>query len=105
MSHLTEEQLVLHYYGEEGETLAIEGHLEECGECRVLYGSLQRTLNSMDTMPVPERGAEYGEQVWRQIEGKLPQRRWWQIPIGRTPAVRWAFSGTALTALLALAFL
>jgi len=101
MSHLNEEQLVLHYYGEEGETLIVEQHLEECDECRRLYGSLQRTLNSMDTMAVPERGAEYGEQVWRRIESKLPARRWWQI----SPAVRWAFSGAAVAALLALAFL
>jgi hypothetical protein len=102
MSHLTEEQLVLHYYGEEGETLDVERHLDECDECRALYGSLQRTLNSMDTMPVPERGADYGEQVWRRIEARLPAPRLWQ---SHAPALRWAFSGAAMTALLALAFL
>ena len=105
MSHLTEEQLVLHYYGEEGETLIVERHLDECDECRALYGSLQRTLNSMDAMPVPERGAEYGEQVWRRIEAKLPPRRWWQTWMGGAPALRWAFSGAAMAALLTLAFL
>src|SRR4051794_7848103 len=72
MNHLTEEQLILHYYGEEGETLAAEQHLEACCECRSLYGSLQRVLNVVDSMPVPERPAEYGVQVWKRIERRLP---------------------------------
>ena len=53
-THLSEEQLVLHYYGEEGETLAVEQHLEACGSCRDLYGSLQRVLNVVDSLPIAE---------------------------------------------------
>ena len=40
MNHLSEEQLILHYYGESDEsaaavdTLDTERHLEECSECR-----------------------------------------------------------------------
>ena len=45
MNHLSEEQLILHYYGEEGDTLAVEQHLEGCEECRGVYASLQRVLN------------------------------------------------------------
>jgi hypothetical protein len=75
MSHLNEEQLVLHYYGEEGDTLAAEQHLEDCGECRALYGSLQRVLNVVDSLPIPERGADYGERVWERIERRIPARR------------------------------
>ena len=54
-NHLTEEQLVLHYYGEEGDTLAAEQHLEGCEECRHVYVSLQRVLNVVDSLPIPER--------------------------------------------------
>src|SRR3954463_7128634 len=75
MTHLNEEELVLHYYGEEGETLAAEQHLEGCGECRELYGSLQRVLNIVDSLPIPERGADYGGQVWQRIERRIPARR------------------------------
>jgi hypothetical protein len=75
MSHLTEEQLVLHYYGEEAETLETERHLDECEECRAVYGSLQRVFNVVDSMPAPECGPEYGAQVWRRIEARLPARR------------------------------
>jgi hypothetical protein len=100
MSHLTEEQLVLHYYHEEDETLATERHLEECGECRALYASLEHALNLVDSIPVPERGPAYGAQVWQRIEGKLPAPPWWRVP-----PLRWAFAGAAVAAMLVMAFL
>src|SRR5208337_3616569 len=70
-NHLSEEELILHYYGEEGERPDAERRLEECAECRALYASLQRTLNVVDALPVPERDAEYGARVWRRIEAEL----------------------------------
>jgi hypothetical protein len=102
MSHLTEEQLILHYYGEEGDTLSAEQHLEQCEECRALYGSLQRVLNIVDSLPVPSRGPEYGAAVWNRIEGKLPRRRFvwqWAAPW------RWAAASAAMASLLVVAFL
>jgi anti-sigma factor RsiW len=108
MNHLSEEQLILHYYGEEGDALAAERHLGECEACRALYGSLQRTLNVVDSLPVPEPGAEYGERVWKRIEHRLPARRrarWlWALPA----RWRWAAAGAAgaaFAALLVAAFL
>lgn len=100
-SHLSEEQLVLHYYAEEGDTLAAEQHLEECSECRALYGSLQRVLNVVDSLPIPERGPDYGGQVWQRIERRMPARRplfWFPAP------VRWAAAGAAFAGLLVMAF-
>jgi hypothetical protein len=105
MSHLTEEQLVLHYYREEDEILEIERHLEECGECRSSYVALQHVLNVVDSIPAPERGEGYGAEVWQRIEGKLPARHWWQAWWNGAPAVRWAFAGSGLAALLVAAFL
>jgi hypothetical protein len=105
MSHLSEEQLILHYYGEEEGSLGVERHLGECEACRALYGSLQRTLNVADSLPVPEPGAEYGEQVWKRIEHRLPARRrarWlWALP----SPWRWAAASAAFAALLVAAFL
>ncbi len=108
MNHLSEEQLILHYYGEPGEpgettdTLACERHLEECGECRALYASLQRVLNVVDALPVPERSVDYGDEVWRRIEHRLGARRGnqWMLPA----AWRWAAAGAAFAALLVTAF-
>jgi hypothetical protein len=108
MNHLTEEQLILHYYGETGEAeevldaLATEQHLESCGECRSLYGSLQRVLNVVDSLPVPDRGQEYGAQVWKRIEHQLPARRrnWFALP----PSWRWVAASAACAALMVAAF-
>jgi hypothetical protein len=104
MNHLTEEQLVLHYYGEPGDSLDAERHLEECEPCRALYGSLQRTLNVVDSDTIPVRGADYGAEVWRRIESKLPSRRWSWIR-GGSSALRLAFASAVLMVLLAVAFL
>ena len=105
MNHLSEEQLILHYYGEEEDALSAERHLGECEDCRALYGSLQRTLNVVDSLPVPEPGAEYAERVWKRIEHRLPARRgvgWvWALPA----VWRWAAAGAAFAALLGAAFL
>ena len=114
MNHLSEEQLILHYYGEPGGTgepgeprepgdaLACEHHLEECGDCRALYASLQRVLNVVDTLPVPERSAEYGAQVWQRIERSVGARRrtLWALPA----PWRWAAAAAACAALMATAF-
>ncbi|HTP36645.1 MAG TPA: hypothetical protein VMJ75_30925 [Candidatus Acidoferrales bacterium] len=109
MNHVTEEQLILHYYGEEAgepdtcDALAIEQHLEECADCRSLYGSLQRVLNIVDSMPVPERPADYGTLVWERIRHKIPARR---RGLGWLPAPwRWAAAGVAFAGLLVTAFL
>jgi hypothetical protein len=106
MSHLNEEQLILFYYGEEGDTLTAERHLEECGDCRALFGSLQRVLNVVDSLPLPERGAEYGQRVWRRIERRLPAGGGSRIKGWLRPGPwRWAAAGAACAALMAAAFL
>ena len=106
MSHLNEEQLILFYYGEEGDTLTAEQHLEECGECRALFGSLQRVLNVVDSLPIPERGAEYGQQVWRRIERRLPAGGGSRIKSWLLPGPwRWAAAGVAFAALMMTAFM
>jgi hypothetical protein len=77
MSHPTEEQFVLYYYGEGGE---IEDHIHGCDECRASYQALQRVLNSVDSFPVPERAPDYENRVWTAIEGRIEKRsRWWSF--------------------------
>jgi hypothetical protein len=100
MSHLNEEQLVLYYYGEE--TGDVEDHLGACESCRESYHALQRVLNSVDSLPVPERAADYESQVWRAVERSLPRKR--------SFAARWLtwkplVAAAAMAALLIAAFL
>lgn len=107
MNHLSEEQLILHYYGEEGDSetrgdaLAAEQHLDECLQCRSIYSSLQRVLNVVDSLPVPDPGPEYGAKVWQRIEQRLPRRRRLSLPVF---AWRWAVAGAAFAGLMIAAF-
>ena len=46
MRHLSEDDLVLHYFGENGpEMLAVESHLQSCTQCAREYKALTRTLS------------------------------------------------------------
>ncbi len=104
MNHLSEEELILHYYSEEGDAFAAEHHLDTCEECRGHYASLQRVLNVVDSLPLPARGEEYGSEVWRRIEGRLPsRRRWWSW--NSQGSWRWAGAAAALASLVVVAFL
>lgn len=76
MNHIPEEALILHYYGEEGPD-SVAAHLEACADCRAAYQSLQRVLNSLDAAPVPDRGPEYGQQVWKAVRRQAEPRRGW----------------------------
>jgi hypothetical protein len=92
--HLQEEQLILHYYGESENAIAVDGHLAGCDQCRAEYRSLMRTLNSIDE-PVPVRGADYGAEVWKKIAPQVGVRGWWRdwfapkrwVPIGAVAAL------------------
>jgi hypothetical protein len=83
MNHLSEEQLVLFYYGESAEANSIEEHLAGCEQCRADFRALQLVLNTVDAAPVPERGAGYGEAVWQRLSQQLGARKrrrvftWW----------------------------
>ncbi|HYX69278.1 MAG TPA: zf-HC2 domain-containing protein [Terriglobales bacterium] len=104
MSHLNEEQLVLYYYGEEDGRRQAEAHLAECAACRQQLESLKLVLDAVEAPPVPERGEQYGAEVWDRIRAHLPEReqpgpwqRMWQPRL-------WA-AGAAVAALILAAFL
>jgi hypothetical protein len=92
MKHATQEELVLFYYGEQD---GPGPHLAECEACRHEYQKLQRTLNAVDSLPVPERPEDYGSIIWKRIAGRVqarPRRTlWWTMP-------RWAMAAGLLIA-------
>ena len=74
--HLSDEDLVLVYYGEQEPT----GHLLDCAGCERRLADLARDLPLLTgEMPVPERDADYGRWVWFRLRPQLtPPRRNWQ---------------------------
>jgi hypothetical protein len=111
MNHLSEEQLILYYYGEDGPAEAGQAaaaqHLAACDACREMYGSVQRVLNVLDSVPTPERSPEYGAEVWQRIEHRLPARSRLLAPGSSllAPRWRWVFATAAVAVLLVASFL
>lgn len=75
MKHVSEEELVLHYYGDTPNGAAIEEHLKVCAECRANLQSLNRLLETVDHAIVPDRAASYADEVWRQLVPELARSR------------------------------
>jgi hypothetical protein len=70
MKHLTEEELIERYYGEDEADAAL--HLEGCRECAATYAALQADLAEIGTVEPPLRDDVYGEQIWSSLSQLLP---------------------------------
>jgi hypothetical protein len=72
MKHLSEEELIEHYYEESGRGADAERHLKACAACARSFAELRRDLDGVKPLMPPTRGEDYGEQVWQSIRGSLP---------------------------------
>jgi len=81
MKHLKEEELIAYREGVAEQRAAISQHLGECEECRAELQRIEAVLAALDSLTVPDPGADYGRQVWKEIAPRLPERpgRWWQV--------------------------
>jgi hypothetical protein len=103
--HLTEEEMVLHQLGEAEGAPAIEAHLEECAQCRAAVDALRRDLEAVPVPEPPERGADYGAEVWARLQPRLAgEPKVVAIDARRSWAPR-VWAPLALAASLVLAFL
>ncbi|MGH9369913.1 MAG: hypothetical protein ACRD15_00110 [Vicinamibacterales bacterium] len=100
MTHLTDDDLVLQYYGELPAPQKAEAaaHLESCHRCRADYSRLQRELGTLDervlsqaTDPPPS----FERTVWARLEphlrrehrGRLDWMRWSRAPLALAASV------------------
>ena len=79
MTHYSEDDLTLYYYGEGRGRAAIERHLDACAACRSLNREIAGTLAMIAAPEAPERGDQYGLEVWQRIRHELPEQDapWW----------------------------
>jgi hypothetical protein len=77
--HYSEEDLILFYYEERSKTRDLQAHLDTCQQCASAYRDLSATLRMIDTPAAPERGDQYGLEVWQRIRPRLPEQElpWW----------------------------
>jgi hypothetical protein len=87
-THLTQEDLVLHYYGElgEAEERQAAAHLSSCIECRRDFTRLQRVLQTVDESALATDLPENFERtVWARLEPNLQPRRQGWLSIALSP--------------------
>ena len=75
MNHMTEEELIAYHEGESGHRASFAEHLKLCEECRREMECIEVVLAALDTLPVPDPGADYGRRVWQQIAPRLAEKR------------------------------
>jgi hypothetical protein len=83
--HVTDDDLVLHYYGEMSAAAEARAcaHLDECAECREKLLRLQRVMAALDSVPVPEPDAFFEQRTWAGVESSMsraPRGRTWALP-------------------------
>jgi hypothetical protein len=100
--HVSEEDLILHYYGET-DGVEVEQHLVSCAMCRAELARLQQVLALVDEQDVPEPSPGFERTVWARLEPQLsPRRQRWFPRIFQAPP-RWAVAG-GIAALVLAAF-
>ena len=103
MNHLSEEQIVLHYYGDAEEASEVERHLAACADCRAEFARVQAMLKQIEPLEVPEPAAGFEEKTWLNVRDRLPQKGGFLRRLFGQQQ-KWALAG-AMALLLAAAFL
>jgi hypothetical protein len=119
MKHLSEEQIVLHYYGDAEADLEVRRHLSDCPDCQAKFERVQAVLTQIEPTEVPEPPEVFEEKTWLNLRDRLTRQpgslRGWLVAPTKwgVPAVprfwarwgrKWALAAS-LTVLLAAAFL
>ena len=75
--HVTDDDLVLHYYGEmpAAEERDTEAHLATCDQCQVNYAKLQRVMAFVDSAPAVDAPDGFERLAWARLQPALPARR------------------------------
>jgi succinate dehydrogenase/fumarate reductase cytochrome b subunit len=89
VSHLSDDELVLHYYGEDGPRIvAAERHLRSCAHCARTYEALARTLSAVTPPEVVEAADDIQavRQMLRERARRQPAPRGlvavvWLVPL------------------------
>jgi anti-sigma factor RsiW len=102
--HVSDDDLVLHYYGELGTTeeAGVSGHINRCQECHGAYRRLQQVLMQVDeqSLATPELPDGFERTVWARLEPSLgTTRRGWIAQFVPAPSrLAWAAAALVMVA-------
>jgi hypothetical protein len=96
--HLSDADLLLHRTGDLVPDPRVTAHLASCPRCRAALDAVGDVLATFDERDLPVRGPDYGDRVWRAIEGRLaapearvsafrPRTRGWLPPLAYAASV------------------
>jgi hypothetical protein len=95
---LSDDDLILYFYGESENAAEIAARLAASAEDRARYAVLERTLRAADEWRAPDPLSGYGNRVWRRLEARIapPARSsGWRS----TPRLAWAAAAIAAVGL------
>jgi len=75
--HLTEDELILHYYGEtdRGDLARVDSHLSSCVECQSAHHQLRRVMTLVDSANPVEAPLGFERTAWARLEPALDSNR------------------------------
>jgi Putative zinc-finger len=104
MNHLSDDELILHSYGEvdRADRSRVDAHLASCAECQLAKERLARVMAMIDTAPPVEAPIGFERIAWARLEPALDAkpagwRTFFWLP-------QWALAG-GVAALLIVAFM
>jgi hypothetical protein len=104
MNHLSEDDLILHFYGEtdRGDRARIASHLAGCAECQAATDALARVMTLVDSASPVDAPAGFERTAWARLEPALDgsARSGWRIVFWFP---QWALAG-GVAALVVAAF-
>jgi len=76
-NHLTEDELILHFYGEtdRADASRVESHLASCAECQLAKSQLARVMAMVDAASPVEAPDGFERIAWARLEPHLDSNR------------------------------
>lgn len=90
--HLSEEELILHFYGTSDDRETTERHLALCPQCRQVYSEQEKFMDLLNQVPVPEKPADYGQRARQRLFAELEAQA---KPRARFSHFLWVWAGAA----------
>lgn len=100
-NHPSEEQLVLHYYGDDNDHALVAQHLASCTECSASYARLTELLGAVKSSEMPEPLHGFEERTWKKVHARIIESQ--RPRLFTFPVRQWVYA-MGITAAIALAF-
>jgi hypothetical protein len=100
--HLSEQELVLHYYGDDVDRSVAARHLSSCAKCRAALAQLASLLGAVKTSEAPEPLNGLEQRVWNKLHDRIVDSK--RPRLFAFPVRQWVYA-VGITAALVLAFL